>query len=212
MQSIFLLPKNITDPGDIEHDLELDVLYAPVSRHSVPKELQDQAIEAWVPRGTVSSQSSFHSSSTMTSELRNQHQHQRRHHRHHSSRYRSCSPSSEIGTIKLEVSPDEGLFPGNMSVLNGDQKICWWRMLFFLLSDISIFILFSSYANWNRIEKILYLYVTFVTRVTMYHLWCSISFQRTYPSNLILRALNFTFSFFLFTCSKFVQFYFFCWN
>jgi len=120
MQRIFLLPKNITDPGDLEHDVELDVLYAPVSRHSVPKELQDQAIEAWVPRGTATSQSSSHTSSTITSEFRN-HYHQRRHHRHHSSRYRSGSPSLQTGTIKLELIPDEGLFPG---YVNRDQKTC----------------------------------------------------------------------------------------
>lgn len=122
MQRIFLLPKNITDPNDVEHDLELDVLYAPVSRHSVPEELQNQAIEAWVPRGAATSQSSHHSSSTMTSELRNHHHHQRRHHRHHSSRYRSGSPFSQTGTIKLELIPDEGLFPGYLSVVNEDQK------------------------------------------------------------------------------------------
>jgi hypothetical protein len=124
MQRIFLLPKNITDPGDLEHDVDLDVLYAPISRYSVSKELQDQAIEAWVPRGTATSQSSSHSSShsssTMTSELRNHH-HQRRHHCHHNSRYRCISPSSQTGTIRLELTPDEGLFP---SVVNRDQKMC----------------------------------------------------------------------------------------
>ena len=119
MQRIFLLPDNITDLGDLEHDADLEVMYAPVSRRSVPKELQDQAIEAWVPRGNQSSQSSSHASS----ELRNHH-HQRRHHRHHSGRYRSGSPSSQTGTIKLELTPDEGLFPGNVSVANRDQKTC----------------------------------------------------------------------------------------
>ena len=123
MQRIFLLPKNITDPGDLEHDVELDVVYAPVSRHSVSKELQDQAIEAWVFRGNATSQSSSHSSSTTTSELRNHHHH-RRHHRHHSSRYQPGSPSSQFGTIKLELTPDEGLFPGYVSVVNRDQKTC----------------------------------------------------------------------------------------
>lgn len=123
MQRIFLLPKNITDSSDLEHDIELEVLYAPVSRHSVPKELQDQAIEAWVPRGTATSPSSYHSSSAMTSDLRNHH-HQRRHHRQYSGRYRSGSPSSHTGTIKLEVIPDEGLFPGYASVVNRDQKTC----------------------------------------------------------------------------------------
>ena len=123
MQRIFLLPKNITDPGDPEHDVELDVVYAPVSRHSVPKELQDQAIEAWVPRGNAMSQSSSHSSSATSSELRNHH-HQRRHYRHHGSGYRSGSPSLQTGTIKLELTPDEGLFPGYVSLANGDHKTC----------------------------------------------------------------------------------------
>jgi len=119
MQRIFLLPKNIADSSDLEQDVELEVLYAPVSRHSVPKELQDQAIEAWVPRGTATSPGSYHSSSTMTSN----HHHQRRHHRHYSNRYRSGSPS-HTGTIKLELIPDEGLFPGYVSVVNRDQKTC----------------------------------------------------------------------------------------
>jgi hypothetical protein len=119
MQRIFLLPKNIVDPADVELDIEFNVVYVPVSRHSVPKELQDQAIEGWVPRGNATSQSSSHSSS----ELRNHH-HQRRHHRHHSSRYRSGSLSSQTGMIKPELTPDEGLFPGYASVVSRDQKIC----------------------------------------------------------------------------------------
>lgn len=145
MQRIFVLPKNITDPDDLDHDVELDVLYAPVSRHSVASELQDQAIEAWIPRGAAASQCS-HSSSTMTSELRNHpHHHQRRHHRHHGSRYRSCSLSSQTGTIKLELIPDEGLFPG---YVDRDQKACWWRMLFLLLSDVSFIIFLPGCFHW----------------------------------------------------------------
>lgn len=120
MQRIFLLPEKITDPANLEHDVDLDVVYAPVPRHSVPKELQDQAIEAWVPRRNQTSQSSFHSS-----ELRNHHQ---RRHRHHGSRYRSGSPSSQTGAIKLELTPDGGLFPGYVtvdgSVVDRDQKMC----------------------------------------------------------------------------------------
>lgn len=121
MQRIFLLPEKFTDPSDLEHGVGLDVVYAPVSRHSVPKELQDQAIEAWVSCGNQASQSLSHSSTS--SELRNHH-HQRRHHRHHISRYRSGSLSSQTGTIKLELTPDEGLFPGNVSVVSRDQKTC----------------------------------------------------------------------------------------
>jgi len=115
MRRIFLLPRNHTNPGDLEYGIDLDLVYAPVSRHSLPKELQDQATEAWVTRANPASQNSPNSS-----EHRNHHQY--RHHRHHSSRHRSGSPSSQTGTIKLDASPDEGLFPAYASLVNREQK------------------------------------------------------------------------------------------
>jgi len=117
MQRIFLLPKNNTNVNDLEHGIDLDLVYAPVSRHSLPKELQDQATEAWVSNANPLSQSS----SSTSSEHRNHHHHHRRHHRHHSGRYRSGSLSSQTGTIKLEISPNEGLLPTFVH-LNGERK------------------------------------------------------------------------------------------
>jgi len=117
MRRIFLLPKDSADLSDLERGIDLDLVYAPVSRHSLPKELQDQATEAWVSRTNPASQNSPNSSS----EHRNHH-HQCRHHRRHSSRYRSGSPSLQTGTIKLDVSPDEGLFPDHASLVNREQK------------------------------------------------------------------------------------------
>lgn len=183
MQRIFLLPKNIIYPDDLEHDVELDVVYAPVSRHSVPKELQDQAIEAWIPRGNPTSQSSSHSSSsTISSELRNHH-HQRRHHRRHSSRYRSDSPSSLTGTIKLELSSDEGLLPGYAPVSRA-QKMCWWgNVTRLLLSDISKFHSFpSSYfraqlGNWPLVKGLKFFLFVYLCCVQKARLDCSIFFS-----------------------------------
>ncbi|KAF8806209.1 hypothetical protein BYT27DRAFT_6644015 [Phlegmacium glaucopus] len=127
MQRIFLLPNNNTNVGDLEHCVDMDFVYAPVPRHSLPKELQDQAAEAWISNTIPASPNS--SNSTSTSSLSNSehrsHQHHRRHHRHHSShshRRRSGSPSSQTGTIKLEISPNEGLLPAYTSVVNGERK------------------------------------------------------------------------------------------
>jgi hypothetical protein len=108
MQRIFLLPKNSTD---LEYGVDLDLIYAPVSRHSLPEELKNQATEAWVSAPVPQSLSNLSTPS--------EHHHQRRHHRHNSSRHRS---GSQTGMIKLEVSPDEGLFPGYASMLNGEHK------------------------------------------------------------------------------------------
>jgi len=118
IRRIFLLPKDSAELGDLEHGIDLDLVYAPVPRHSLPKELQDQATEAWVSLASPASQNSPNSSL----EHRNHHHHQCRHHRHHSSRYRSGSPSLQTGTIKLDVSPDEGLFPDHTSLVNREQK------------------------------------------------------------------------------------------
>jgi len=109
---IFLLAKDSANLDDLEHGIDLDLVYAPVSRHSLPKELQYQATEAWVSRANPASENSPNSSS----EHRNHHHHQCRHHRHHSTRYRSGSLSSQTGTIKLDVSPNEGLFPDHTSL------------------------------------------------------------------------------------------------
>jgi len=103
MQHISLLPKNNTNIRDLEHGVDSDLIYVPVSRHSLPKELQDQVTNAWVCNANTLSPSPL-------SDNRNHHPHCR-HHRHHSGRSRFGSMSSQTGTIKLEISPDEGLLP-----------------------------------------------------------------------------------------------------
>jgi len=110
MQRIFVLPSttaNTSFNSDIENGgLNADgveLIYAPVPRHTLPKELQDQATEAWIP------------SSSSTSTRAHRHHH-RRHHLHaHGRHSRSRSSRSEsretTGRIKLNISPDEGLLP-----------------------------------------------------------------------------------------------------
>ena len=123
MQRIFLLPINKINAGDLEHSVGLDLVYAPVLRHSLPNELQGQATEVWISSASQASQSSSSSSSSL-SNLDHRNHHHCRHHRHHSShshRYRSGSPSSQTGTIKLEISPEEGLLPA--SALMGERKL-----------------------------------------------------------------------------------------
>lgn len=107
MQRIFLLPKDSTNISDLEHGTDLDLIYVPVSRYSLPKEVQAQATKAWVSSPNPLAPGSL-------SENRNHHP-QCRHHRHHSSRSRFGSMSSQTGTIKLEISPDEGLLPAHAS-------------------------------------------------------------------------------------------------
>ncbi|KDR84151.1 hypothetical protein GALMADRAFT_56136 [Galerina marginata CBS 339.88] len=89
MQRIFVLPKSTMDP-DLENGV--DLVYAAVPRHTLPKEMQEQVTEAWVPSAASSMRLPHH----------------RRHHRHH--RHRSSSRET-TGLIKLDISPDEGLLP-----------------------------------------------------------------------------------------------------
>jgi hypothetical protein len=69
-----------------ESPRDLEMVYAPVRKDSLPKELQDKATEAWV-------------STTPSS-------HGRRH-----SRYCHRSSKDRTGRIRLNVVPGEGLFP-----------------------------------------------------------------------------------------------------
>ncbi|KAF4619427.1 hypothetical protein D9613_004909 [Agrocybe pediades] len=103
MQRIFVLPSNNTSVygADVENGTgEIELVYAPVPRHTLPKELQEQATEAWIP-----SLSALASSTT-----RSRHHHRRHHHRHHHGHRRSVSRET-TGKIKLDISPDEGLLP-----------------------------------------------------------------------------------------------------
>ncbi|KAF9559661.1 hypothetical protein CPC08DRAFT_637541 [Agrocybe pediades] len=87
--------------ADVENGTgEIELVYAPVPRHTLPKELQEQATEAWIP-----SLSALASSTT-----RSRHHHRRHHHRHHHGHRRSVSRET-TGKIKLDISPDEGLLP-----------------------------------------------------------------------------------------------------
>ena len=163
MQRIFLLPMNKINVGDLEHSVGLDLVYAPVLRHSLPNELQGQATEAWISSASQAYQSSSSSSSSL-SNLDHRNHHHCRHHRHHSShshRYRSGSPSSQTGTIKLEISPEEGLLPA--SALMGERKL-WWQVesfplfalwncyrISFLSIKLSLYVsgIWSLLEDWN---------------------------------------------------------------
>lgn len=73
---------------------DVEMVYAPVPRDSLPKELQEQATEAWV---STSSSNHYH-----------HHHGHHRHSRHH--RHRSSS-KERTGRIRLDISPGEGLLP-----------------------------------------------------------------------------------------------------
>ncbi|KAF8961056.1 hypothetical protein BDZ97DRAFT_1830053 [Flammula alnicola] len=118
MQRILVLPSNSKPSGgtgDLESGVEM--VYAPVPRHTLPKELQEQAAEAWMSTpaapATFSSSSSSSAASSTTTPLPNYHH--RRHHHHHShsrSHHRHRSASRETtGRIKLDIDPGEGLLP-----------------------------------------------------------------------------------------------------
>jgi len=67
---------------------DVEMVYAPIPKNSLPKELQDKATEAW-----VSTTPSSHG----------------RHHRH-SRHYHRCS-KDRTGRIRLNIVPDEGMLP-----------------------------------------------------------------------------------------------------
>lgn len=70
-------------PSTAPVDAAIEMVYAPVPRSSLPRDVQTTAKEVWV-------------SSSSTSE------HRHRHHRHR---------SGETGRIRLPIKPDEGLLP-----------------------------------------------------------------------------------------------------
>lgn len=106
MQRIFVLPsKNNHNNLDLENGVEL--VYAPVPKHTLSKDLQEQATEAWISTPSPSSRSSISSSGSRADCVEHRH-----HHRHSLSRrhHRSSSPET-TGLIKLDIAPDEGLLP-----------------------------------------------------------------------------------------------------
>jgi len=122
MQRIFVLPsKNNHNNLDLENGVEL--IYAPVPRHTLSKDLQEQATEAWISTPSPSSSSSSPSSGSRADGVDHRHHHHRQHHHHrHSSSRRHRSSSRETtGLIRLDIAPDEGLLPQYKDVL-GDTK------------------------------------------------------------------------------------------
>ncbi|KAF8956703.1 hypothetical protein BDZ97DRAFT_1850141 [Flammula alnicola] len=115
MQRILVLPSN-SKPSGPNGDLEsgVEMVYAPVPRHTLPRELQEQAAEAWMSTPSGPSNTTSSSSSTSTTTSPSPHHH-RRHHHHHShshSHHRHRSASRETtGRIKLDIGPGEGLLP-----------------------------------------------------------------------------------------------------
>ena len=81
-----LSPNHINPIEEIHRDVEM--VYAPIPKNSLPKDLQDKATEAWV--------------STTSSSHGRHHRHSRHHHR--------CS-KDRTGRIRLDIVPDEGMLP-----------------------------------------------------------------------------------------------------
>ncbi|KIJ97840.1 hypothetical protein K443DRAFT_681206 [Laccaria amethystina LaAM-08-1] len=98
-QRIFLLPQRheTQEPSS-------EVVYAPVPLNSLPKDMQMQAMEAWVQQQPEDGQGS---------ERPRHHHHSSRshHHHHHRRQSRSSSADTLTGTIRLDIKPDEGLLP-----------------------------------------------------------------------------------------------------
>ncbi|EDR12231.1 uncharacterized protein LACBIDRAFT_292726 [Laccaria bicolor S238N-H82] len=99
-QRIFLLPQ--------QHETQepsSEVVYAPVPLNSLPKEMQMQAMEAWVQQQPEDGQGSERP------RHHHHHHHSHSHHHHHRRQSRSSSADTLTGTIRLDIKPDEGLLP-----------------------------------------------------------------------------------------------------
>lgn len=99
-QRIFLLPQHheAQEPSS-------EVVYAPVPLNSLPKEMQMQAMEAWVQQQPEDGQGSERP------RHHHHHHHSHSHHHHHRRQSRSSSADTLTGTIRLDIKPDEGLLP-----------------------------------------------------------------------------------------------------
>lgn len=108
-QRIYLLPH----PAN--RDSSVQLVYAPVSLSSLPKDIRDSATEAWVsrtnPSGRHSRTSSDSSCSNSCVQAERPHRHHRRHsHGHHHRQSRSSS-ATRTGRICLPIEREEGLLP-----------------------------------------------------------------------------------------------------
>lgn len=111
MQRIYVVPSLIV--SDMENGVEM--VYAQVPLHTLPKEMQDQATEAWLANS--SSTSSLGQAATQPAP------HRHHHRRHHSHGHRRRSSSSETtGRIKLNIGPEEGLLPAYVAEPESDVK------------------------------------------------------------------------------------------
>ena len=97
-QRIFLLPQH-----NKSQEPSSEVVYAPVPLNSLPKEMQMQAMEAWVQQQPEDGQGS--------ERPRHHHHHHHSHSHHHRRHSRSSSADTLTGTIRLDIKPDEGLLP-----------------------------------------------------------------------------------------------------
>jgi ABC-type nickel/cobalt efflux system permease component RcnA len=101
MERIIVVPRSTTDNSDLETGVEM--VYAAVPLHSLPKDVQERATEAW-----ISTSSSIAAQPPAPSAHRHHHHH-RRHHGHGHG-HRSASRET-TGRIRLDIAPEEGLLP-----------------------------------------------------------------------------------------------------
>ncbi|KJA29683.1 hypothetical protein HYPSUDRAFT_31651 [Hypholoma sublateritium FD-334 SS-4] len=110
MQRIYVVPSLIV--SDPENGVEM--VYAQVPLHTLPKEVQDQATEAWLATST---------SAPSLGQSTQPAPHRHHHRRHHSHGHRRRSSSSETtGRIKLDIGPEEGLLPVYVAEPESDLK------------------------------------------------------------------------------------------
>lgn len=111
MQRIYVVPSLVV--SDPENGVEM--VYAQVPLHTLPKEMQDQATEAWL----ANSSSASSAGQVPTQPAPHRHHHRR----HHSHGHRRRSSSSETtGRIKLDIGPEEGLLPVYVAEPESDVK------------------------------------------------------------------------------------------
>jgi len=121
LQRIYLLPP----PPHSPYSDDVELVYTPVPLSSLPENLRTSATEAWVSRSNSRSEGGGRRSRAMSdssttssqvhyssSEQEQQHRQQRHHRRHSHGHHRHSSrSSSRTGTIRLPISPNEGLLP-----------------------------------------------------------------------------------------------------
>ncbi|KAF9476737.1 hypothetical protein BDN70DRAFT_882051 [Pholiota conissans] len=119
MERIFVVP-NMSSPSANDLESGVEMVYAAVPLHTLPKEVQEQATEAWIATAA--------SSTNAPSITRHHYHHHRRHHHNH--RRSSSSASRETtGLIRLDIAPEEGLLPvysaepeSDLNMMNNNSK------------------------------------------------------------------------------------------